>query len=316
MNKIKSLESAIYQEECSYRAELSKRKTQLKELSQQREYQNCTDEAEVALCGIEESRPIRVPFLLWAALGPANLVLPDRERIQYKASYERFKVLATVTHLLLSLILLVVRDQPWLDAVSNFLLLYAYSTMTLREHILRSNGSSMQRWWVWHHYLCVVLAGTLLVWPSGGSYHEMRRHLLTFMVYISTVQILQYRYQMNRLYTLRALSRIGPMQTTTDSASVHLFNSLAFLLPFILLGHLVQFYTAYKFGRLAIITEFREWQIIAIGVLFGLIATGNISTTLYTVIQKRRKSGAANSAASAIWIRRSRTFSGHIHKNE
>jgi hypothetical protein len=191
------------------------------------------------LKAIEASRPVRMPFLLWAALGPANLILPDRERLQYKASYEQFKVLATVTHLCMSLVLLVVTDRPWLDALSNFCLLYAYSNMTLREHILRLNGSAMQRWWVWHHYLCVVLSGTLLMWPSGGSYYALRRHLLGFMVYIASVQILQYRYQMNRLYTLRALSKVGPMQTTTDSASVHISNQLAFLLPLILIGHVL-----------------------------------------------------------------------------
>lgn len=170
-------------------------------------------------------------------MGSAKLILPDRERLLYKASYERFKVFATVTHLLLSLILLLIRDHPWLDAASNFFLLYAYSTMTLREHILRLNGSAMQAWWIWHHYLCVVLAGVLVVWPHGATYYRMRNHLLLFMVYIAAVQILQYRYQMGRLYTLRAISRVGPMQTTTDSASVHIFNSLGFLLPFLLLGH-------------------------------------------------------------------------------
>lgn len=176
-------------------------------------------------------------FILWVALGSVKLLLPDRERLQYKASYERFKVFATVTHLMLSLILLVVPGHAWLDAASNFFLLYAYSTMTLREHILRLNGSAMQAWWIWHHYLCVGLAGLLVVWPAGPAYAVMRSHLLLFMVYIAAVQVLQYRYQMNRLYTLRALSRVNAMQTTTESASVHIFNSLGFLLPLILLGH-------------------------------------------------------------------------------
>lgn len=140
---------------------------------------------------------------------------------------------------MLSLVLLVVPGHAWLDAASNFFLLYAYSTMTLREHILRLNGSTMQVWWIWHHYLCVGLAGLLVVWPAGPTYAAMRTHLLLFMVYIAAVQILQYRYQMNRLYTLRALSRVSAMQTTTESASVHIFNSLGFLLPLLLLGHVL-----------------------------------------------------------------------------
>lgn len=175
---------------------------------------------------------------MWAALGPANLVLPERERLAYKTSYERFKVVATITHLILSLsLLLLFREWPWLDALSNMHLLYTYSTMTLREHVLRYNGSTMPRWWIWHHYACVVLAGLLLLWPASRSYYVLRDQLLLFMVYIAAVQILQYRYQMSRLYTLRALSRVSPLQMTTDTASVHISRQLIFLLPLLLLGH-------------------------------------------------------------------------------
>lgn len=164
-------------------------------------------------------------------------MLPDRERLQYKASYERFKLGGTVAHLLLSLVLLFVRDRPWLDALSNFHLLYTYGSLTLREQVLRMNGSTLQLWWIAHHHLCILLSGCLLLWPAGPSYLALRGPLLYFMVYVAALQILQYRYQMRRLYTLRALSRVGPMQTTTESASVHISSGLAHLLPFILFGH-------------------------------------------------------------------------------
>ena len=69
----------------------------------------------------------------------------------------------------------------------------------------------------------------------------------------------------------------------------------------------MQFYTAYRFYQLAVATGWREWQVPTSGFLFGLIATGNISTTLYTVIQKRRKSNALRV--------RTRTFSGALGKS-
>lgn len=33
-----------------------------------------------------------LPWALWIPLGSANLLLPDRQRLAYKAEYERFKV--------------------------------------------------------------------------------------------------------------------------------------------------------------------------------------------------------------------------------
>jgi hypothetical protein len=49
--------------------------------------------------------------------------------------------------------------------------------------------------------------------------------------------MLQYQYQMKRLYALRAMSRVALMQTTTESAAVHVMTSLAFLLPFLLISY-------------------------------------------------------------------------------
>ena len=113
--------------------------------------------------------------------------------------------------------------------MTNFLLLYAYSTITVREHILLVNGSNIRTWWIIHHLLCIFLSGTLLIWPASQAYHNSRTLLITFSIYIAAVQAMQYRYQMSRLYVLRSLSKVGPMDTTTESAQVHVKNNLAFL---------------------------------------------------------------------------------------
>lgn len=95
----------------------------------------------------------------------------------------------TITHLVISILLLLMQGHYWFDSVSNFILVYAYSTMTLRENILQLNGSTMHPWWVWHHYLCICLAGTLLLWPITPVYTMVRKQLLLFMVYIAAVQV-------------------------------------------------------------------------------------------------------------------------------
>lgn len=95
---------------------------------------------------------------------------------------------------------------------------------------------------------------------------------------------------MNRLYTLRALSRVNAMRTTTDSASVHVSNSLAFLLPFLLAGHALQFYNAYTLISLSLAAGlFPEWHAALVGVLFFVIGAGNLGTTLWTLYMKRRR---------------------------
>lgn len=54
---------------------------------------------------------------------------------------------------------------------------------------------------------------------------------------LAVLQMLQYQYQMRRLYALRAMSRVAPMQTTTESSTVHVMTSLAFLLPFLIVSY-------------------------------------------------------------------------------
>lgn len=98
---------------------------------------------------------------------------------------------------------------------------------------------------------------------------------------------------MNRLYTLRALSRVNAMQTTTDSASVHVSPSLIFILPFLVAGHAWQFYNCWSLLTAAIRSSFLfEWQAATAGVLFGVIGSGNILTTFWTLWKKSQRQQA------------------------
>lgn len=50
------------------------------------------------------------------------------------------------------------------DAAFNFLLVWYYCTLTIRENILISNGSRIKGWWVFHHYVSTFLSGVMLTW--------------------------------------------------------------------------------------------------------------------------------------------------------
>lgn len=253
------------------------------------------EEAEAGLNFVEKIRPsAKVPFLLKLSLGSAPFIMADlKQRLKYKTEYENFKLMATVTHFVVALLQLLMR-RWWeglllVDTALNFFLLYTYATLTVRELILIANGSHIKPWWIVHHLICIGLTGVMLIWPASPAYHECRIPTYFFSCYIAAVQALQYRYQMSRLYVLRSLARIGPMQTTTESAQVHVKNNLAFLLPFLCLGFLFQAYCAWMFGSLYVKRAARgEWYPAVLSALFTLLVSGNILTTVMSIYSKFR----------------------------
>lgn len=130
------------------------------------------------------------------------------------------------------------------DVLVYLVPLYGYASMTLREQILRLNGSHIRTWWLAHHYLCILTAAAMMVWQQmegGGNQVDeastfafIRPRLILFMIYVATIQTIQYRHQRNRLYTLRALAKVSPMETTTDLPHPHVERRhLGPLMPFI-----------------------------------------------------------------------------------
>lgn len=144
-------------------------------------------------------------------------------RFAYKDEYEKFKLCLTVLLLLLSVVCYVFVSyrysqvvvlcrfllRGWsccftlcvfvcrfLDAILNFLLVWYYCTLTIRESILITNGSRwapfmvlrfnclqyvlffvriwtsnknvswirIKGWWVFHHYISAFLSGVMLTW--------------------------------------------------------------------------------------------------------------------------------------------------------
>lgn len=66
-----------------------------------------------------------------------------------------------------------------------FLLVWYYCTLTIRESILKVNGSRIKGWWRFHHFLSTVVSGMLLVWPNTGAWYDFRGQFMWFNVYIS-----------------------------------------------------------------------------------------------------------------------------------
>ncbi|XP_033620776.1 transmembrane protein 120A isoform X5 [Fukomys damarensis] len=152
-------------------------------------------------------------------LGNVNVTLLSKQaKFAYKDEYEKFKLYLTIILILISFSCRFLFNSRVTDAAFNFLLVWYYCTLTIRESILINNGSRIKGWWVFHHYVSTFLSGVMLTWPDGLMYQKFRNQFLSFSMYQSFVQFLQYYYQSGCLYRLRALGERHTMDLTRASS--------------------------------------------------------------------------------------------------
>ncbi|GMT19401.1 hypothetical protein PFISCL1PPCAC_10698 [Pristionchus fissidentatus] len=212
------------------------------------------------------------------------------EKNKYKQEYEGFKYKVTMAILVMVFLSYLF---PWrvMDSISNFLMVWYYCTLTIRESILRVNGSKIKGWWVIHHYLSCVFCGVVLTWRDGECYREFRPQFLFFIFYIGCVQMMQHQYQTGCLRRLHSLGQGHEMDITMEGFSAWMFSGLTFLLPFLFFGYVFQLANAYVLYQLQPRCE-GQWQVWALSLLFFIIAIGNISTTGLVIARKFRRSTA------------------------
>ena len=54
------------------------------------------------------------------------------------------------------------RYTHWIHVLTHIWTLYYYVSLSLRENILRVNGSNIKPWWIYHHYVSAVMSITVL----------------------------------------------------------------------------------------------------------------------------------------------------------
>ncbi|XP_011926605.1 PREDICTED: transmembrane protein 120B isoform X4 [Cercocebus atys] len=131
------------------------------------------------------SRPAWTTSLyLNLVLGNVNVtLLSNQAKFAYKDEYEKFKLYLTIILLLGAVACRFVLHYRVTDEVFNFLLVWYYCTLTIRESILISNGSRIKGWWVSHHYVSTFLSGVMLTWPNGPIYQKFRNQFLAFSIF-------------------------------------------------------------------------------------------------------------------------------------
>ncbi|KAM6118627.1 transmembrane protein 120A [Phoenicopterus ruber ruber] len=251
------------------------------------ETQSLIKERQNVFFEMEAYLPKKNGLYLSLVLGNVNVTLLSKQaKFAYKDEYEKFKLYLTIILLIVSFSCRFLLNSRVTDAVFNFLLVWYYCTLTIRESILINNGSKIKGWWVFHHYVSTFLSGVMLTWPDGLMYQMFRNQFLSFSMYQSFVQFLQYYYQSGCLYRLRALGERHNMDLTVEGFQSWMWRGLTFLLPFLFFGQFWQLYNAITLFRMLQHPECKEWQVLMCGLPFFILFLGNFFTTLRVVHQK------------------------------
>ncbi|KAI8924556.1 TMPIT-like protein [Entophlyctis helioformis] len=264
--------------------------------------QSALDSLDRKLQDMEFQFPRPPSLILRLALGSCApfALRPLKLRIAYKRDYELFKLGMTIASTVVIAACLATGSRL-LDAVYEFLMLYYYCTITLREHLLVVNGSRIRKWWLVHHYFSIILSGVVLIWPPSDSYTAFRPLFLWFCGFLCVLQVLQYRYQTSRLYALVALDKARPMDTVigdgvlpaarrSDHTNVSVNRAFGFLTPFLVVGQGWQLYISWTLYEL---------YVLAVAILFGVLGCGNLFVTARTVLSKRAGSLVLKDASPA-----------------
>ena len=146
--------------------------------------------------------------------------------------------------------------------------------------------------------MSVAICICFLTWSPSRNYELFIEQFLYFSLLQGIVQYLQSTYQRSKLYKLIAIGKATRMDVTGELGSninhlddsSHCSPGLSLLFPFLLFVQLFQLYNSYTLLYLAYLHPFAvEWQVIACGVIFGLLGVGNLSTTIYTYNQKYKQ---------------------------
>ncbi|XP_063225094.1 transmembrane protein 120 homolog [Bacillus rossius redtenbacheri] len=240
------------------------------------------------LGNMEQVLPKPNGLYLKVILGNVNVsILNKNDKFRYKDEYEKFKLVLSGIGFVMSVMNLLFNVRA-LELSFMFLLVWYYCTLTIRESILKVNGSRIKGWWRLHHFISTVVSGVLLIWPNTAAWYLFRTQFMWFNLYISVVQFLQFRYQQGALYRLKALGERHNMDITIEGFHSWMWRGLSFLLPFLYAGYFYQLYNACSLYRLSFHPE-ATWQVPVLALMFFVLFLGNTLTTAMVTRQKLRE---------------------------
>ncbi|XP_020685371.1 transmembrane protein 120 homolog isoform X2 [Dendrobium catenatum] len=233
-------------------------------------------------------------------LGPINVRATRKEvRLKVKEEYNSYRDRTAFLFLLFPSMLLFLRSWIW-DGCFPALpvqlyqawLLFLYTSLALRENILRVNGSDIRPWWVYHHYCAILMALVSLTWeikgkPDCANKQKGVQLFLVWAIMQGIAMLLQNRYQRQRLYTRIALGKAKRMDVVWgETAGVE--GQLWLLYPILFILQVFEAYVGMLLLRTAFVGVISEWQVVVCGVLLVVMAVGNFANTVETLMAKSR----------------------------
>ena len=240
-------------------------------------------------------------FLSWM-LGEVNVrVFTPTDLDNIKEQFINFKTRMTYYYIAIPAMVLLIQHNPtffrhthWSMIFLQVFLLYYYTTLSIRSLVLKMNGSKMMDWWIYHHYLSMLMAIVFLTWPDAPVYNTYKMQYVMYILFQGFVQLLQNNYQRARHYTSRALGHAGSMDVPMTETITEVPSLL--LVVVIYINQFLQIYNGSSL-LYTVCTELRllqplgnykeELQCFAIGVLVITVGIGNFLATTYTLLRKR-----------------------------
>ncbi|KAL5551206.1 hypothetical protein UlMin_001382 [Ulmus minor] len=233
-------------------------------------------------------------------LGPINVRATQKDiQLKVKEEYNSYRDKTALLFLLFPSILLILRSWIWEGCLPAFpvqlyqaWLLFLYTGLTLRENILRANGSDIRPWWIHHHYCAMIMAIVSLTWEIKGQPNcaQKQRGVQLFLQWAmmqGVAMLLQNRYQRQRLYTRIALGKAKRMDVVWgETAGVD--GQLWVLCPILFVLQGFEAYVGLQLLRTSFVGDVSEWQVIFCGMLLVFMAVGNFKTTVQTLMTKSR----------------------------
>lgn len=205
----------------------------------------------------------------------------------------------TIIFLVFPIVLLALKKKLWNECfpalpvqIYQAWLLLFYTSLAMRENILRVNGSDIRPWWVYHHYLAIAMALVSLTWGIQGHPDCSRKQhgvelFLEWAVMQGVAMLLQNRYQRQRLYTRIALGKAGRMDVVWGETS-GVKGQLWILYPVLFTLQVFQCYIGGLLLRTAVVEDDCEWQMVVCGLLLIAMAFGNFFNTIATLVAKAK----------------------------
>lgn len=214
------------------------------------------------------------------------------------------------------------RTTHWVYIMTHIWLLYYYTSLALRENILRVNGSAIKPWWIYHHYVSAMCSVVVLTCESGAqggvckracaatpscpsplagpadsaSWEHMLPSLTAYFFYQGFVQVMQARYQKARHYQRVAMGKATAMDVSATETLTEAHRGLYLIVALVIGAQAWQVWQGatllhFLFARLRVLDHawwnfHEEAQCGAVGALFVVLGLLNFYYTVETLVEK------------------------------